>query len=197
MPRQLANTVIDGIATGRLTARVEVIDIETEKLLLSTDPETDVPRMKVIELETSMEDSRQIQGMGRVQLAFDEEDPSEMLPVRVGDPLAPVSNTAVQISYKHLDHNDVSDWGRYDIGTAVASETPGSGVMLDLELFDNSRKVERISFYRPGSLNATTMAEALWNLVAVPVPHANFQVDANPHRIEFTTFDTQRTAWPS
>lgn len=161
--------------SGRLPVHVDILDWDTEDLLLTSRRINGAkPSVTIIGGSITTDQSRDIPGTGTLQVLLDPETIDAALPLTSTSPLSPVAGALVQVYFGHED--EWTPYGRYEV-VSVNPEEQGEGVAMSVELADVSRRLDRVKFFRPRTIaRGTNYVDVFKDLIWQVVPKANLTI---------------------
>lgn len=169
----LAATVVDD---GRFVTQIDVHDVQHGQQLLSTDPVNDgEPRIKMVSGSISTDETRTVVGTGTAQLLVDQETADAVLPLLQGG-LSPTAPARVHVRFRAPGNSEAMDYGVYEVDNVSTVES-SQGVVMTVDVSDNSRRVSRARFWRPVLIGAKTpYATAFHTLLDDVLPESIIQI---------------------
>lgn len=191
MPRSVTDHMISDIARGYIRARVEIVEAGTGATVLSTSPSSSAPRMLVVGGRLINDESRNYPGSGTLDVLLDDATADDVIPITGGDPFAPVAPMFVQVSfYAKDDPMMVHAYGRYEVSRVELTES-SDGAMMQVEMFDNSRKVDMARFWRAEQFGGGDYQLLLLQLLTPVLPLETLFFEEYPNPLGFHSWDAQ------
>lgn len=193
MPRVLTPALQEQVVTsGQIEAVVDVFDVQHGDMLLSSDPaNVDEPRMKIVGGSLVTDEARAVQGTGTAKLLVDPETAESVLPLVQGSGLSPTAPARIHVKFRAAGDDRLTDYGVYEVDIARVTHS-GEGVVMDVEVSDNSRRVERARIWRPITIALKTPhSDALHTLLDDVLPEATISIEENKGRTGKMSLDVQ------
>lgn len=193
MPRRMTPGLQAAVTeTGRIISKVTIRDSRDGDLLLTTAPENPSENaMKVVSGSITTDELRAVQGTGQAQLLVDEETADAVIPLTVGAAFSPTAPARIHVQFHAPGDDDLMDYGVYEIEIVDINYTQ-TGVVLDAEISDNSRRVERARFWRPVKIPAKTLYDtAFHTLLDDILGDSEVEIAPTKARTGLLEFDTQ------
>jgi len=193
MPRVLTPALQTSVVeSGQIVPVISVYDVQHGEMLLSSDPaNVDEPRMKIVGGSIVTDEARAIQGTGTASLVVDRETAESLVPLVQGAPLSPTAPARVQVQFRAAGDDQLMNYGVYEIDIARINHS-SAGVTLEVEVSDNSRRVERARIWRPIVIPLKTPhSDALHTLLDDVLPEAVIEIEDNKGRTGKMSLEVQ------
>jgi hypothetical protein len=180
------------IESGQIVPVIEIYDARHGELLLSSDPSNaGDARMKIVDGSVTTDTTRAVVGTADARIVVDEETAGAVVPLVQDAGLSPTAPARVHVKFKAPGSSQHSDYGVYELDTLSIDETE-AGILLNAEVSDNSRRVERARFFRPRTIaNRTPYADAFLNLLESVLPESEITIAQTKAKTGVLSFDIQ------
>jgi hypothetical protein len=193
---RVISPAVQALATesGQLQCHLDVVSADGMERILSTKPSPGRPAtLRVVDGKVTTDSARSIPGQGDFRVLVTDDDAIDLIPRVARHPLSPVADTWVQVSYGAPGDPEETHtpYGRYEIANLTTEQT-GEGVVLDGEMYDGSRKIERAQFFHPWWIfQGMNYADAIVNLLENVLPGVEFKITPTKLKTSHLTWDVQ------
>jgi hypothetical protein len=171
--------------------------LQGDEIVLSTDPsQSPYPSTKIVDGKSMFDETRNIFGDIDVQLMVNDASALALVPTSPSSALAPTSATEVQAGLGFVGADGVNyttNLGVFDLAETNVVEQ-GGGLLIALQAFDRSRKLDRGKFVTPYTVAAgTNYVTAIQTIVQLAFPNVVFSAENTAYTTPLLTFDVQST----